>query len=200
MQTTYSTCGKKKHKIIDTPGLIDAPEEKMKDEIVKCVRMSAPGPHVFLLVIRLDMRFTEEEKNSKTWIQENFGEEAVRHTIILFTHADHLRGKPLDVYIRDNPDLQTFTEEFGGRFHSFNNKNMENHSQVTELLEKIKRIREGQSSFLNSTVIFTCCLIPASKPMWGSDVLHLGYLTGGQPVLSSVLSTNISPVSALWVF
>ncbi len=110
------------------------------------------------------MRFTEEEKNSKTWIQENFGEEAVRHTIILFTHADHLRGKPLDVYIRDNPDLQTFTEEFGGRFHSFNNKNMENHSQVTELLEKIKRIREGQSSFLNSTVIFTCCLSQPANP------------------------------------
>uniref|UniRef100_A0A671PTT7 AIG1-type G domain-containing protein n=1 Tax=Sinocyclocheilus anshuiensis TaxID=1608454 RepID=A0A671PTT7_9TELE len=115
--------------IIDTPGLIDAPADTMKDEIVKSVHISAPGPHVFLLVIRLDKRFTEEENNSKTWIQENFGEEAVHHTIILFTHADHLKGKPLDEYIRGNPDLQVVTGEFGGRFHSFNNKNMENHSQ-----------------------------------------------------------------------
>ncbi len=179
---------RKSIQIIDTPGLIDAPEEKMKAELEKCVHMSAPGPHVFLLVIRLDMRFTEEEKNSKTWIQKNFGEDAIHHTIILFTHADHLKGESLDDYIRDNPDLQVFTEEFGSRFHSFNNKNMENHSQVTELLEKIKRIKEGQSSFLNRTIMFTCCLISASKPMWDSNVLHLGILTGGQPVLSSVLS------------
>uniref|UniRef100_A0A671PTW5 AIG1-type G domain-containing protein n=1 Tax=Sinocyclocheilus anshuiensis TaxID=1608454 RepID=A0A671PTW5_9TELE len=125
----------KNMKIIDTPGLIDAPEEKMKDELEKCVHMSSPGPHVFLLVIRLDKRFKDEEKNTVKWIQKNFGEEAVHHTIILFTHADHLKRKPLDEYIRGNPDLQVVTEEFGGRFHSFNNKNMENHSQVTELIK-----------------------------------------------------------------
>ncbi|CAM4464438.1 unnamed protein product [Leuciscus chuanchicus] len=133
----------KSMKIIDTPGLIDAPEEKMKEEVEKIVFMSAPGPQVFLLVIRLDVRFTDEEKNSVKWIQKNFGEEAVRHTIILFTHADQLDHQSLDEYIRDTPDLQAFTESFGGRFHSFNNEDMENRSQVTELLEKIERMAEG---------------------------------------------------------
>ncbi|XDV16166.1 hypothetical protein PO909_015995 [Leuciscus waleckii] len=133
----------KSMKIIDTPGLIDAPEEKMKEEVEKIVFMSAPGPQVFLLVIRLDVRFTDEEKNSVKWIQKNFGEEAVRHTIILFTHADQLDHQSLDEYIRDTPDLQAFTENFGGRFHSFNNEDMENRSQVTELLEKIERMAEG---------------------------------------------------------
>ncbi len=141
----------KNMKIIDTPGLIDVSEEKMKPELEKCVRMSAPGPHVFLLVIRLDMRFKDVAKNTTKWIQKNFGEEAVRHTIILFTHADHLRGKPLDVYIRDNPDLQAITKEFGGRFHSFNNKNMENHSQVTELIQKINKMVE-KNGLLHYTI------------------------------------------------
>ncbi|KAL1281310.1 hypothetical protein QQF64_000113 [Cirrhinus molitorella] len=91
----------KSMKIIDTPGLIDQPQSTMKDEIKKFVWMSAPGPHVFLLVIKLDTRFTDEEKNTERWILENIGETALHHTIILFNHADHLRGKSLDEYIRE---------------------------------------------------------------------------------------------------
>uniref|UniRef100_A0A9J7YN36 AIG1-type G domain-containing protein n=2 Tax=Cyprinus carpio carpio TaxID=630221 RepID=A0A9J7YN36_CYPCA len=141
----------KKMKIIDTPGLIDAPAEKMKAELEKCVRMSAPGPHVFLLVIRLDKRFKDEEKNTVKWIQRNFGEDAVHHTIILFTHADHLKEQSLDDYIRGNPDLQALTEEFSGRFHSFSNKNTENHSQVTKLIQKINEMVE-KNGLLHYTI------------------------------------------------
>ncbi|XDV51008.1 hypothetical protein PO909_019966, partial [Leuciscus waleckii] len=91
--------GGKNMKVIDTPGLIDALEEKkMKDERKKFVIMSTPGPHVFLLVIKLDTRFTDEEKNTKEWIQENIGEGALRHTIILFTHTDRLKDKSIDQY------------------------------------------------------------------------------------------------------
>ncbi|XP_077057492.1 GTPase IMAP family member 8 [Siphateles boraxobius] len=135
-----SVCGRN-ISVIDTPGLLDPSmtRDQLKDEIVE---MFSPGPHVLLLVIRLDDRFTDEEKNSVKWIQENFGEEAVRHTIILFTHADHLDHRSLDEFIRGTPDLQAFTESFGGRFHSFNNEDMESRSQVTELLEKIDRVVE----------------------------------------------------------
>uniref|UniRef100_A0A673JJR0 AIG1-type G domain-containing protein n=1 Tax=Sinocyclocheilus rhinocerous TaxID=307959 RepID=A0A673JJR0_9TELE len=114
--------------VIDTPGLYGTTmsEEQLKNEIVKCVYMSAPGPPVFLLVIRLGVRFTHEEKNTVKWIQKNFGEEAVRHTIILFTHADQLKGKPLDLYISESNALQAL--------------NMEKRSQVTELLEKTDRM------------------------------------------------------------
>ncbi|XP_059407673.1 GTPase IMAP family member 4-like [Carassius carassius] len=130
--------------VIDTPGLFDPSmtRDQVQAEIQKCVEMTDPGPHVFLLVIRLDDGFTDEEKNTVKWIQENIGEDAIQHTIILFTHADHLKGISLDEFIRDTPDLQEFTEGFGGRFHSFNNKNMENRSQITELLEKIEKMLE----------------------------------------------------------
>ncbi|RXN12987.1 polymeric immunoglobulin receptor-like protein [Labeo rohita] len=50
----------KKMQIIDTPGLIDGPEEKIKDEIEKLIFMSDPGPHVFLLVIKLPEIFRED--------------------------------------------------------------------------------------------------------------------------------------------
>ncbi|XP_056128107.1 GTPase IMAP family member 9-like [Rhinichthys klamathensis goyatoka] len=142
--------GKKRISVIDTPGLFDTsmPEQEMKTEIVKCVEMSVPGPHVFLLVIRLDVRFTDEEKNSVKWIQENFGEEASHYTIVLFTHADALEGKPLDDYISESNDLKAFVNKCDDRYHSFNNKcinnntNNKNHNQVTELLKKIDTMLE----------------------------------------------------------
>uniref|UniRef100_A0A8C2DX58 GTPase IMAP family member 8 n=1 Tax=Cyprinus carpio TaxID=7962 RepID=A0A8C2DX58_CYPCA len=143
--------------VIDTPGLFDPSmtRDQMQAEIQKCVEMTDPGPHVFLLVIRLDDRFTDEEKNTVKWIQENIGEDAIHHTIILFTHADHLKGTSLDEYIRDTPDLKGFTEGFGGRFHSFDNKNIENHSQVNELLEKIEKMLERNEGkhYTNETFV-----------------------------------------------
>ncbi|KAF4118164.1 GTPase IMAP family member 8-like isoform X2 [Onychostoma macrolepis] len=143
--------------VIDTPGLFDPSMTRgqMQAEIQTCVEMTYPGPHVFLLVIRLDEKFTKDEKNTVKCIQENIGEDALRHTIILFTHADHLRGKSLDQYVEDTPDLQAFTEGFDGRFHSFNNKNLENLSQVTELLEKIEKMveRNGGKHYTSETFV-----------------------------------------------
>ncbi|KAL0202636.1 hypothetical protein M9458_000654, partial [Cirrhinus mrigala] len=111
--------------LIDTPGLCDTSisKEKLKKELVKCVEMSVPGPHAFLLLIRLDVKFTNEEKSTVKWIQENFGKDAVHYTIILFTRGDHKQ-------------INELVKECKGGYHVFNNKDKDNQSQVTELLEK----------------------------------------------------------------
>ncbi|XP_056128066.1 GTPase IMAP family member 9 [Rhinichthys klamathensis goyatoka] len=145
--------GNRSISIIDTPGLQDTTkrnQKKMKGEIKKCMRMSAPGPHVFLLVIRLDERFTDEKKNAVKWIQENFGEEAARYTIILFTYADSLR-KPLKERIEESPDLRQFVMSCGGRYHAFNNVDRENQDQVNELLDKMDEmvLKNGGKHYTN---------------------------------------------------
>ena len=125
--------------VIDTPGLFDTekPTEELKGELEKCVEMSLPGPHAFLLVIRLDERFTKEERNAVKWIQENFGEGALKYTIVLLTHGDVLEGKPVEAFLSESPELSSLTEHCGGKYHVFNNKS-EDSTQVRDLLEKIE--------------------------------------------------------------
>lgn len=130
--------------IIDTPGLFNTAvtKQQLKTEMEKCVLMSAPGPHVFLLVLKLGVRFTKEERDTVKWIQENFGDEALCRTIILFTHAEKLKGKPLDEYIRKSDHLQETVDSCGGRYHKFNNEDRNNRGQVTELLKMIDTIMQ----------------------------------------------------------
>ncbi|KAL1281281.1 hypothetical protein QQF64_000084 [Cirrhinus molitorella] len=129
--------------VIDTPGLFDTKisEEQLKNELQRCVAMSVPGPHVVLLVTRLDVRFTDEEKNTVEWIQENFGEDAARYTIILFTRGDQLKTS-IEVFLNNNDQFRELAEQCQGGYHVFNNTKEDNRSQVTELLEKIDKMVE----------------------------------------------------------
>ncbi|XP_036416176.1 immune-associated nucleotide-binding protein 9-like [Colossoma macropomum] len=124
--------------VIDTPGVMDTwlTSEQTAHSAPECISMIVPGPHVFLLVVRLG-RFTEEERNAVKWIQENFGEEAVKFTIILFTGGDLLDGKPIEKFISNSYELQNLVDTCEGRYHIFNNNDKNNQSQVKELLEKI---------------------------------------------------------------
>ncbi|XP_043113609.1 GTPase IMAP family member 8-like [Puntigrus tetrazona] len=129
--------------VIDTPGVCDTSmrEQDLKDEIARCVEMSLPGPHAFLLVIRLDVRLTEEEKNTVKWIQENFGEDALNHTIVLFTRGDLLK-KSIEAFLTENKQINELIEQFKAGYQVFNNSD-ENPAQVIELLQKIDAMMKG---------------------------------------------------------
>nr|XP_055062380.1 FK506-binding protein 5-like [Misgurnus anguillicaudatus] len=123
--------------VTDTPGLFDTSilKNNLKSGIQKCVEMSAPGPHVFLLVIRLDVRFTDEEEMTVRWIQENFGKDVLNYAMILFTRGDSL-DKPIHDFLKENQKLIDLIAMCKGGYHVFNNK-IKYPAQVTELLERI---------------------------------------------------------------
>ncbi|XP_034095595.1 GTPase IMAP family member 9-like [Gymnodraco acuticeps] len=137
--------------VIDTPGLFDTSidEEKTRTYIVQSVVFAAPGPHVFLVVIRLG-RFTDEEKQSVQKIQEIFGEQADRYSMVLFTHGDLLEDQTIEEFLKESEELQELVDRCNGQYHVFNNK-VKDRSQVKELLDKISYITEknGGSHYTN---------------------------------------------------
>lgn len=129
--------------VIDTPGNFDTTQknEDIQKEISKCVGMTAPGPHAFILVLN-PSRFTDEEQRSAELFVEHFGEEIYKYFIILFTKKDELDyfKKSLPDHIKTCPAaLRKFIERCDNRYIAFNNRleGEDQDPQVEELLSMI---------------------------------------------------------------
>ncbi|KAL6460916.1 hypothetical protein MHYP_G00308820 [Metynnis hypsauchen] len=127
--------------VIDTPGLFDTnvPNVEVTKEITKCISMAAPGPHVFLLVLSIEQRFTQEEQDTVNMIKDTFGLKSKIYTIVVFSKGDLLKkGNTIEQYIEKcGPTMKRFLFDFGNRYHVLNNSSKSSSTQVTDLLEKI---------------------------------------------------------------
>jgi hypothetical protein len=82
--------------VVDTPGLFDeisddADEHEKEDilkQILECIVFTLPGPHVFVLVLRGDERFSNAEAKVVSKIKELFSDDISRYLIVLFTHVE----------------------------------------------------------------------------------------------------------------
>ncbi|KAL7398722.1 hypothetical protein ABVT39_014205 [Epinephelus coioides] len=137
--------------VIDTPGLFDTRygSTKTTKDLCQCITYIAPGPHVFLVVIRLG-RFTEEEKQTVQKIEEIFGQAANQYSMVLFTGGDLIEGTTMEEFLDESSELQELVARCNGQYHVFNNK-LKDRSQVTELLQKIRNIvqKNGGSHYTN---------------------------------------------------
>ncbi|KAM9394338.1 uncharacterized protein KZ484_005400 isoform 2-T2 [Pholidichthys leucotaenia] len=130
--------------VVDMPGFGDTSlsMEQIHTEIAKCVSLSAPGPHAFLLVVPIG-RYTDDENQAVCELVKIFGEEAVRHhTVVLFTRGDDLEGTGIEEYLKETAPagLRSLLQSCGGRCHVFNNKHPSNSKQVEELLMKVEEM------------------------------------------------------------
>ncbi|XP_032434148.1 GTPase IMAP family member 4-like [Xiphophorus hellerii] len=145
--------------VVDTPGLFDNSLSlaEVQGELVECVKLLAPGPHVFLLVVQIG-RFTAEEKKTLEMINDIFGKNSETFTIVLLTGGDFLEqdGITVEDYIEKESDdsFKNLITDCGGRYHVFNNKEGENRSQVRELVRKIDdMVKENGGSFYTNEML-----------------------------------------------
>ncbi|XP_052318626.1 trichohyalin-like [Oncorhynchus keta] len=131
--------------------LVDTPDwfcpglslEEMRQDVGLCVRLSAPGPHAFLLVIPVEPS-KGEERGVLERIEEMFGEGCWEHTVILFTHDDGLKEQSIEEFLQaGSQDLQQLVEKSGSRYHVLNIKDRAHGTQVSELLDQVEEMVAG---------------------------------------------------------
>uniref|UniRef100_A0A669BS75 AIG1-type G domain-containing protein n=1 Tax=Oreochromis niloticus TaxID=8128 RepID=A0A669BS75_ORENI len=128
-QTETKTVSGRSITLIDTPGFFDTgrSEEDLKPEIMSCMTECAPGPHAFLIVLRVD-KFTEHEQAVITKIVQYFSEEALKYAVVVFTHD----------FVSQNKNLSDLVSKNGG---CYTNKTLQH--VETAIQKRVEHIRHS---------------------------------------------------------
>lgn len=132
--------------VVDTPGFFDTqvPSEQTSKEMIRCVNMSTPGPHVFLIVIQIS-RFTKEVIETFNRIFDLFGDGIGKFAIITLTRLDDLAREKVTIkeYIETAPQkLRDFLSRCQGRYIAIDNKASEKKkaAKVNNLIQLVDDI------------------------------------------------------------
>ncbi|XP_016373505.1 GTPase IMAP family member 8-like [Sinocyclocheilus rhinocerous] len=137
--------------IIDTPGFFNThlTDEELHEQMMKSLSLAHPGPHVFLLIINLET-FEEDERNVVEQIQEYFGEEAFKYTLVLITGREQMSNREWMV-LKRNGKFHDLVSHFRGQYHEINSKNEINQSHIKKLLHKIDEfIKQNDGQHYNN--------------------------------------------------
>ncbi|XP_041378030.1 GTPase IMAP family member 7-like [Gigantopelta aegis] len=126
--------------IIDTPGFCDThrSEKEITKEIVRCIGLSSPGPHAFVMVLKVG-RFTKEEQAKIAKVKEVFGQNMTNYLFVLFTRLEDLEAdeQTLEEFLAQNDgELKELIDECGDRCTGINNN--EKDAKVKE--RKVKKL------------------------------------------------------------
>uniref|UniRef100_A0A3B3R8D4 AIG1-type G domain-containing protein n=1 Tax=Paramormyrops kingsleyae TaxID=1676925 RepID=A0A3B3R8D4_9TELE len=140
--------------VIDTPGVKHTKKckEDIDCELGLCLFKYAPGPHAFVLVLKLHNE-SKEEVEAVNRIKDLFGQNFLKYTAVLFTCGYRLnKNQTIKEYIenKSNTFLKELVLECGGRVHVIDkrwseenerkDKERSNSFQIEQLFASIETI------------------------------------------------------------
>lgn len=149
----------RKIQVIDTPGIFDTSlsSNDLNWEITRCIGLSSPGPHCFLLVMGIN-RFTYEEEQSIKHFTEMFGNNIFHYIILVFTRKDDLdfEMRTLREYLEGAPEnLKDIIQKCNNRCIAFNNRDESptQEKQAEELIHMVNDIvRQNSGNFYTNEI------------------------------------------------
>lgn len=144
--------------VADTPGICDTgvDQQYIQREILKCIAMTAPGPHAILLIVNVSIRFSIENKESVRFFVSHFGDDLYRYLIVVFTRKDELERKneTLEDYLGNIPtELEEVLNRCNYRYIAINNDvtGDAKDRQVRELFQVIDHmIQQNNNQFFTN--------------------------------------------------
>ncbi|RXN16039.1 GTPase IMAP family member 8-like protein [Labeo rohita] len=129
--------------VINTVHLL---QEKLSNQQIKqgmreCLSLSAPGPHVIVLVLQYK-DFSENDRHRVKYVLNLFSKQAMKHTIVLTTDEQTHRNK----FTSKNIVIPDLIRDCGGRHLKFETTNSAWRSEMFKRIEKI--IKEECEEFL----------------------------------------------------
>lgn len=94
--------------------------------------------HAFIFVVRLG-QLTDADKTGLEWLQRVFGDKVLQFVMILFTYETEEECDAIKDDLKNNPVMEQLLDKCGGRYHTCN-KMMNNLSEMSELINKIKQL------------------------------------------------------------
>ncbi|KAM9843923.1 uncharacterized protein ACBR49_013041 [Aulostomus maculatus] len=135
--------------VVDTPGWwrnYFSEETPVFDrrEIRLSLSLCPPGPHVVLLVIRVDRAFTETNSRAVEEHVQLIGDRIWSRVIVVFSFGDWLADTTTELYVEaEGEPLHRIVDRCCNRYHVLNNKTKGDGFQVRELIGKIEEMVAG---------------------------------------------------------
>ncbi len=122
--------------VINAPHLLltNLSDSQITHGVKECVDLSAPGPHVIILVLQQN-DFSDKDRNRVKYVLNEFSEEALKHTIV-FTNEEEIH----------NNRIHQLIKESGGGHLQFDVQKPGMASEILERTEKL--LKEIQVKFL----------------------------------------------------
>ncbi|XP_063760497.1 GTPase IMAP family member 8 isoform X2 [Eleginops maclovinus] len=138
--------------VVDTPGwwrnyYCDESPVFERRQLLLSLSLCPPGPHVFLLVIRVDRAFTETYRRAAEEHIQLISEQIWSRVIVLFSFGDWLGDTTTEQCIESEGEpLRWIVERCNNRYHVLNNKTKGDGFQVRELIGKIEEMLAGSDA------------------------------------------------------